>query len=117
MGLFFQLAPGPELVEDFTSGGGGVCWLLVVWEVAEERKSILFFTFNTIINVVVTSSFPHSLAWGGGLLGSTQESRLVQLSEKTAHAVSGDQSTCAEDPVLSFFVLIVSAHCSACVSD
>lgn len=41
MGLFFQLAPGPELVEDVTSGGSGFCWLLVVGEVTGERKSIL----------------------------------------------------------------------------
>lgn len=39
--FFPQLVPGPELVEDFTSRGRGVSWLLVVGEVAEERKSIL----------------------------------------------------------------------------
>lgn len=52
---------------------------------------------------------------GGGveLLGSTQESRLVRLCEKTSHAVSSGQSAFAENPVLP--LLILSAHFACCL--
>lgn len=59
----------------------------------------------------------HVASHGGGeseLLGSTRESRFVQLCEKTSHAVSSGRSTFAENPVL--LLLIVSAHFSASVS-
>lgn len=46
----------------------------------------------------------------GGREGhSTQESRRVQLSEKTSHVVSGGQSTFAENPVL---LLLIVEHIS-----
>lgn len=76
------------------------------WEGCRREKVNTSFTFNTLINGLLTIFFPPATSHGGlALLGSSQESRLVQLCEKTSDAVSGGQSTFAQNPFLLFLLL------------
>lgn len=105
-------------------------WVLLAasgWGGYRREEVDTSFTFNTLINVLLTSTLSHSFTWVGGWVHvcvrrwrgreghSTRESRRVQLSEKTSHVVSGGQSTFAENPVL-LLLIVVHISLPVCVT-